>query len=62
MAKALFKLANSKSVFLVEGEFVEGVEDGFVFTDFLGEKKFTIKKRIIFICFKRRDFIVSFCS
>jgi isochorismate synthase len=43
MAKALFKLANSKSVFLVEGEFVEGVEDGFVFTDFLGEKKFTIK-------------------
>ena len=50
MAKALFKLANSKNISLVEGEFVEGVEDGFVFTDFLGEKKFTIKsERFLFV-------------
>lgn len=43
MAKALYKLANSASINIIEGEFVKGIEPGFIFADFSGNEQFTIQ-------------------
>lgn len=40
--KAIYRLAGETQIKLIEGEYLEGIHKGFVFSDFLGNEAFTI--------------------